>query len=106
MPAPATRTASLGELSAVTAGPPTGEPGGAEAATEITGLAYDSRAVAPGNLFFCVTGFRAEGHDFAPASLRAGAAALVVERPLGLGVPELLVRSARRAMAPIAARFY
>jgi UDP-N-acetylmuramoyl-L-alanyl-D-glutamate--2,6-diaminopimelate ligase len=35
-----------------------------------------------------------------------GAAALVVERPLGLDVPELLVGSARAAMAPIAARFY
>ena len=38
--------------------------------------------------------------------MRAGAVALVVERPLGLGVPELLVASARAAMAPLAARFY
>jgi UDP-N-acetylmuramoyl-L-alanyl-D-glutamate--2,6-diaminopimelate ligase len=38
--------------------------------------------------------------------VRAGAAALVVERPLGLGGPEVLVNSARAAMAPLAARFY
>jgi UDP-N-acetylmuramoyl-L-alanyl-D-glutamate--2,6-diaminopimelate ligase len=72
----------------------------------ISSLAYDSRAVEPGALFFCVRGFHSDGHDHAPAALAAGAVALVVERPLGLGVPELLVGSARAAMAPIAARFY
>jgi UDP-N-acetylmuramoyl-L-alanyl-D-glutamate--2,6-diaminopimelate ligase len=73
---------------------------------EITGLAYDSRAVRPGDLFFCVGGFRTDGHEFAPQAVQAGAAALVVERPLGLGVPEVRVDSARAAMAPLAARFY
>ncbi len=73
---------------------------------EIQGLAYDSRAVGPGDLFFCVTGFRSDGHEFAPQALQRGAAALVVERELGLGVPELLVGSARGAMAPLAACFH
>src|ERR1700677_148077 len=82
------------------------EPAGEAAGVEITGLAYDSREVAPGDLFFCVSGFRSDGHQFAPEAVRAGAAALVVERPLGLGVPEVLVASARAAMAPAAARFY
>ncbi|MGO9488911.1 MAG: UDP-N-acetylmuramoyl-L-alanyl-D-glutamate--2,6-diaminopimelate ligase [Solirubrobacteraceae bacterium] len=82
-------------------------PGAGDGAeTEITGLAYDSRAVEPGSLFFCVPGFRSDGHDYAAAAVRAGAAALVVERPLGLGVPELVVGSARAAMAPLAARFF
>jgi UDP-N-acetylmuramoyl-L-alanyl-D-glutamate--2,6-diaminopimelate ligase len=76
------------------------------AGVEITGLAYDSREVAPGDLFFCVSGFRSDGHEFAVEAVRAGAAALVVERPLDLGVPEVLVESARAAMAPAAARFY
>ena len=34
-------------------------------AVEITGLAYDSRAVRPGTLFFCVRGYQRDGHDFA-----------------------------------------
>jgi UDP-N-acetylmuramoyl-L-alanyl-D-glutamate--2,6-diaminopimelate ligase len=89
-------TAGLGVLTA----------GALDGATEITGLAYDSRAVGGGELFFCVSGFERDGHEFAPQAIAAGAAALVVERPLGLGVPELLVGSARAAMAPIAARFY
>jgi UDP-N-acetylmuramoyl-L-alanyl-D-glutamate--2,6-diaminopimelate ligase len=82
------------------------DPAGEAAGVEITGLAYDSREVAPGDLFFCVSGFRSDGHAFAVEAVRAGAAALVVERPLDLGVPEVLVASARAAMAPAAARFY
>ncbi|HEY5342491.1 MAG TPA: UDP-N-acetylmuramoyl-L-alanyl-D-glutamate--2,6-diaminopimelate ligase [Solirubrobacteraceae bacterium] len=79
---------------------------GEAAAVEIKGLAYDSRAVAPGSLFFCVTGFQRDGHDFAAEALARGAVALVVERPLGLGAPEVLVPSARAAMGPAAVRFY
>src|SRR4051812_40066729 len=52
-------------------------------AVEITGLAYDNRAVGPGTLFFCVPGFTRDGHDFAPDAVACGAAALVVARPLG-----------------------
>jgi UDP-N-acetylmuramoyl-L-alanyl-D-glutamate--2,6-diaminopimelate ligase len=96
----------LGELSAGLPGLAGPEPGSADGAVEISGLAYDSRAVLPGSLFFCVSGFRSDGHEFAAAAVAAGAAALVVERPLGLGVPELQVDSARRAMAPLAARFF
>jgi UDP-N-acetylmuramoyl-L-alanyl-D-glutamate--2,6-diaminopimelate ligase len=78
----------------------------APAAVEIAGLAYDSRAVRPGTLFFCVPGFRRDGHDFAAQAVVDGAAALVVERPLGLGAPEVLVPSVRAAMGPVASRFY
>jgi len=73
---------------------------------EISGLAYDNRRVEPGTLFFCVPGFSADGHDFAPDAIARGAAALVVERPLGLGVPEVEVPSVRAAMGPAAARFH
>lgn len=75
-------------------------------AVEISALAYDNRAVAPGTLFFCVPGFERDGHEFASDAVARGAAALVVERPLGLGVPEVVVPSARAAMAPAAARFH
>src|SRR5437763_3710309 len=76
------------------------------APTEVRGLAYDARAVEPGSLFFCVPGSRADGHDFAAAAVEAGAVALVVERPLELRVPQLVVSSVRRAMPPAAARFF
>jgi UDP-N-acetylmuramoyl-L-alanyl-D-glutamate--2,6-diaminopimelate ligase len=73
---------------------------------EVIGLAFDNRLVEPGTLFFCVPGFTRDGHDFAPDAVANGAVALVVERELGLGVPEVVVASVRAAMAPIAARFY
>src|SRR5215210_5158345 len=72
----------------------------------ITGLAFDNRLVEPGALFFCVPGFSRDGHDFAPDAVARGAAALVVARPLGLGVPEVLVADVRAAMAGAAARFH
>jgi UDP-N-acetylmuramoyl-L-alanyl-D-glutamate--2,6-diaminopimelate ligase len=74
--------------------------------TDITALAYDNRRVRPGTLFFCVPGFSRDGHDFAPDAIARGAAAIVVERPLDLGVPEIKVASVRAAMAPAAARFH
>jgi UDP-N-acetylmuramoyl-L-alanyl-D-glutamate--2,6-diaminopimelate ligase len=73
---------------------------------EIRALAYDNRAVVPGTLFFCVPGFTRDGHDFAPDAVARGAAALVVRRPLRLGVPELVVDDVRAAMARAAARFH
>jgi UDP-N-acetylmuramoyl-L-alanyl-D-glutamate--2,6-diaminopimelate ligase len=73
---------------------------------EISDLAYDSRAVTPGTLFFCVPGMISDGHDFAPDAVARGAVALVVERPLSLDVPEVLVPDVRRDMPGAAARFY
>src|SRR3954467_408820 len=70
---------------------------------EVTALAFDNRLVTPGTLFFCVPGFTRDGHDYAPDAIARGAAALVVQRPLGLGVPEVLVDDVRAAMAPAAA---
>jgi UDP-N-acetylmuramoyl-L-alanyl-D-glutamate--2,6-diaminopimelate ligase len=73
---------------------------------EISGLAYSSQSVTPGALFFCVPGFRSDGHDFGPDAVERGAAALVTERRLDLGVPEVVVDDVRAAMGPAAARFY
>jgi UDP-N-acetylmuramoyl-L-alanyl-D-glutamate--2,6-diaminopimelate ligase len=73
---------------------------------EVLDLAYDARAAAPGTLFFCVPGSRADGHDFAPQAVENGAVALVVERRLELDVPQVVVRDARAAMAPAADVFF
>ena len=76
------------------------------AGVEVRDLAFDNRQVTPGTLFFCVPGFTRDGHDFAPEAVERGAVALVVERELGLGVPEVRVPSVREAMAHAAARFH
>lgn len=82
----------------------TGDP--ALAGTEISDLVHSSGDAAPGALFFCVRGFRSDGHDFAADAVARGAAALVCERPLGLGVPEFVVEDARAAMPRLARRFF
>jgi UDP-N-acetylmuramoyl-L-alanyl-D-glutamate--2,6-diaminopimelate ligase len=71
---------------------------------DVSALAYDNRAVQPGTVFFCVPGMTRDGHDFAPDAIARGAAALVVDHPLGLGVPEVVVHDVRASMAPAAAR--
>jgi UDP-N-acetylmuramoyl-L-alanyl-D-glutamate--2,6-diaminopimelate ligase len=74
-------------------------------ALEISDLAYDTRAVAPGALFFCVPGSRHDGHELAGDAVARGAEALVVERLVDAPVPQLLVPSVRVAM-PRAARVF
>jgi UDP-N-acetylmuramoyl-L-alanyl-D-glutamate--2,6-diaminopimelate ligase len=73
-------------------------------AVDVTALAFDARAVRPGAAFFCVRGFTADGHRYAPDAVANGAVALVVDHPLHLEVPEVLVADVRAAMAPAAAR--
>src|SRR2546426_2747116 len=76
------------------------------ASPEIADLAYDTRAVEPGTLFFCVPGARRDGHDLAPEAVASGAVALVVERLVDADVPQLVVPSVRRAMPLAANEFF
>ena len=76
------------------------------APVEIADLAYDARDATAGSLFFCVPGSRADGHEFAAEAVANGAVALVVERPLELEVPQLVVEDARRAMGVAADEFF
>ena len=73
---------------------------------EVEALAYDSRKVLPGTLFFCVPGEKSDGHEFAESAVEAGAVALVVEKELDVAVAQVVVPDARAAMAPVAARFF
>ncbi|MFP5322006.1 MAG: UDP-N-acetylmuramoyl-L-alanyl-D-glutamate--2,6-diaminopimelate ligase [Acidimicrobiia bacterium] len=73
---------------------------------ELTDVVHRTDAVRPGALFCCIPGSRFDGHDLAPEVVEAGAAALVVERPLAVDVPQLQVPSVRAAMGPVAARFW
>ena len=76
--------------------------------TEISALEYDSRKVVPGSLFVCLTGFQADGHDYIPKALEAGASALVVEREVKVpeGVAVARVADSRTALALLAAAWF
>lgn len=73
---------------------------------EIADLAYDSRQVTAGSLFFCVPGAVTDGHLFAKQAVTAGAIALVCEREVQTVVPQLIVKDLRRAMALVANDFF
>ncbi|MEO7198416.1 MAG: Mur ligase domain-containing protein, partial [Solirubrobacterales bacterium] len=79
---------------------------GGDGSEEITDIAFDSARVKPGTLFVCVRGMSADGHDYAPAALDAGARALVTDHELDLEVPQIVVADSRRAMGPLAARLF
>jgi UDP-N-acetylmuramoyl-L-alanyl-D-glutamate--2,6-diaminopimelate ligase len=72
---------------------------------EIVDLAYDTRRVTGGALFFCVLGEHVDGHDLAWEAIERGAVAVVVERPLEVDVPQLVVSSVRESM-PVAADLF
>jgi len=66
----------------------------------------DSRLVEAGDLYCCIVGSSADGHDFAAAAVNAGATALLVDHELQLDVPQLIVdRAAMRHTMALAAHF-
>ncbi len=98
-------------------GPPTplAGRGAAPADPVIRGIRYDSRKVSPGDLFVALRGAHADGHRFLDRAIALGASALLVEEtPSGLdrdqapilNVPVVQVPDSRRALAPLAERFF
>ncbi|WJR77010.1 UDP-N-acetylmuramoyl-L-alanyl-D-glutamate--2,6-diaminopimelate ligase [Bradyrhizobium sp. NP1] len=80
----------------------------AAAAIEVGGLAFDSRVVKPGDLFFALAGSKTDGARFVDAAIAAGAVAVAGEQKpqAGLAVPFIVIPDARRALALAAARFF
>lgn len=74
-----------------------------EASADVTAVVHDLRDVFPGALFCCVRGSRVDGHELAAEAVSRGAAALVVERPVGADVAQIRVANTRAAMGPLAA---
>jgi UDP-N-acetylmuramoyl-L-alanyl-D-glutamate--2,6-diaminopimelate ligase len=92
-------------LSELLAGVPAS--GSAGLAVAVTGVAYRSSAVVPGDVFFCISGFAHDGHTFAADAVARGAACVVALRELpGLDAPVVIVRDTRAALASASARFF
>ena len=68
-------------------------------------VSTDTRTLAPGALFVALRGERFDGHDYAGAAVERGAVALLVERPIELDVPQILVADAKRALGVGAAQW-
>jgi UDP-N-acetylmuramoyl-L-alanyl-D-glutamate--2,6-diaminopimelate ligase len=90
-------------------------PGGADVSgwnralnADCRGVTHDSRRAGPGWIFVALRGLKADGAEFAPAAIAAGAAAVVAEReaPAGSPVPWIVVKDARLALAWMAAGYF
>lgn len=73
---------------------------------DITFITDNSRKVSAGALFVCVKGASFDGHDVAAQALSQGAAAVVVERDLGLGDRQILVEQSRIAYGMLCAAWF
>src|SRR5260370_675717 len=77
-------------------------------AVVVTGLAVDSRAVKPGEVFFALAGPKTDGARFIDSAIASGAAAIAGHHPpQGVSrVPFVTTPNPRRALALAAANFY
>ncbi len=81
----------------------------AAAATDIRGIAADSRAVEPGWLFAALPGAKTDGAQFVAQAIAKGAVAILAGNDVvlpALSIPVVRAADARRALALMAARFY
>lgn len=80
---------TFGEIAAATGGQPS-------AAFDVTGVAFDSREVGPGDLFIALKGAATDGHAFLDKAFAAGAAGAIVSRPIDQ--PHILVDDTAEAL--------
>ncbi len=74
----------------------------AEFSGEFTGVSIDTRTLTPGNLFIAIQGERVDGLDFIPQAEKAGAAAILTDRPCQSHLPILQVQDVTLALGKLA----
>ena len=76
---------------------------------EINHLQYDSRKILDGDMFVCLKGFEADGHDYAQKAVDLGAKVIVCENDIeikGNDITVIKVKEGRKALATMAANYY
>ena len=67
----------------------------------------DSRKVAPGSIFCCISGEKSDGHNYALSAESAGAVAILAEKHIPeCMAPQIIVDSTRKWMGKVAAKVY
>lgn len=72
----------------------------------ISGITFDAESVRPGDLFVCLRGSRADGHDFCERAGQLGAAAVLAEQEEDCGIPCAIVADTRKALSLVSQNFY
>lgn len=91
---------SVAEIAAAVHAP---DPSDAEGEVMVSGVTWDSRRVAPGDLYVALAGERVDGHDFAGDAVDAGAAAVLAMHEVDAVVPTIIVPDTARAFTELAA---
>lgn len=79
--------------------------GVASAHAEITSVVIDNREAVPGSLFIAIRGERLDGHQFVPAAVEAGAAAVMVSKEIETSVPTVTVKDTTQAFLDLAGSY-
>lgn len=79
-----------------------------DAAADISKIEYDSRNVNTGDVFFCIEGYKTDGHEYAMSAVRSGASAVVCQKDIDISenCTVIKVQDTRKALAQAAANFY
>ncbi len=73
---------------------------------EVSGISYNSKTTKKGDIFICLVGEHTDGHEYAQMAIDNGAVALLVEHPVDIKIPQVVVSNTRHKIADIADRFY
>ncbi len=73
---------------------------------EITGVSYDSRTTAEGDLFVAVTGYAVDGHRFIPMVKEKGASVVLCEKIPEVEIPYVQVANSRRGLAVLGLNWF
>ena len=76
---------------------------------EINHLQYDSRKILEGDMFVCLKGFEADGHEYAQKAVDLGAKVIVCENDVdikGDNITIIKVKEGRKALAIMSANYY
>lgn len=98
----AARSASVGDLAKAISGAQLIGDG----TVKVTGIHYNTKWLAPGHLFAALRGADTDGHRYVESALAQGAVALLVEQPLAVDVPQIVVDNSRRALASLSTTFF
>ena len=66
---------------------------------DIKGISYNSKTIKSHEIFVCLKGEHVDGHEFAQMAFEKGAVALMVEKPLNIEIPQLVVSYCQETIA-------
>ncbi len=78
----------------------------ADLETELSGVCYDSRCAAKGNLFVAVVGTVSDGHRFIPMAAEKGASVVLCQSVPEIDIPYVLVEDSRYALAAVSVNWF